>query len=153
MTPPPKPFFEIQGTTLGAEELAARIEKNIREREASGVYARFDLKKIVPFDLLDASDESQFLQFYLKAIQRAWAVDINDFLIPKKPGLLGAAEWALKKALWKLLKFYTFRLFSQQREFNSQVSHTLAALHKDYSAKADAIQQQILALKEKAKKS
>ncbi len=142
-----KLFFEIQGTTLCQEELAERIEKNIRDREA--VYALYDLKKIAPFDLLDIQDESQFLQFYLKAILRTWAIDINDFSIPRKPGFVGAAELVLKKTLWKLLKFYTFRLFSQQREFNSQVSYTLAAIHKDYTARVYTLQKQILALKDK----
>jgi uncharacterized protein YdcH (DUF465 family) len=64
-------------------------------------------------------------------------------------GVVGAAELVLKKTLWKLLKFYTFRLFSQQREFNSQVSYTLAAIHKDYTARVYTLQKQILALKDK----
>jgi hypothetical protein len=150
MSSPSKHFFEIQSTSIPLEEVAEQIEKKIQDQENLGTYLHHDLKQIMPLDLLEVEDESQFLEFYMKTLQRAWAIDINDFPIPRKPGLTGLVEFALKKVIWNALKFYTYRLFSQQREFNAQMSYTLTTMHKDYNSKINAIQKQILALKNKA---
>jgi hypothetical protein len=130
-----KPFFEIKNISVPGSVIMDEIENRMKENEEKGLYRRYFLGKTIQFEWKAVCDEAQFLDYYLQAIRRSWAVDINDFEIPKKRGWKGKAELLFKKIIWKCLKFYTYRLFSQQREFNSQASHTLILLHRDYSEK------------------
>lgn len=150
MSNAPRPFFEIRSTSIPTDALAQRIEGKIEERERTGGHAGLDMNVMTPIDLTGEKGEGQLIPFYLTSIQQAWPIDMNDFPIPRKPGFGGTVEWTLKKVLWKLLKFYTFRMFSQQREFNSQVSHAMGAIHKDYNAKLNDLRQQLRTLEEDA---
>jgi hypothetical protein len=40
----------------------------------------------------------------------------------------------MKKILWHFLRFYTWRMWTQQREFNAQVVNTLRALNRKIEA-------------------
>jgi len=145
-----EPFFEIKGISFSQEELCEEVEKAILEKEQKGVYDQFDITELVDFDVLSIKHESQFLEYYLKAIKRSWAIDINDFEIPAKPGISGYGERIFKKIIWHCLKFYTYRLFSQQREFNSQATHTLIALHEDYNRQIEELKSRLDQLKKES---
>lgn len=144
-----KKIFEIYGIGPEAENLYQEIQKAIEEKEKKGVYALHSLSGDMKVDFLDLQNDGQFLEYYLKVIKRTWAVDINDFEIQKKKGFKGKAEWALKKIIWKLLKFYTYRIFSQQIEFNSQIKNTVLVMHKKFSEKIESIEKEILEIKGK----
>ena len=143
--------FEIYGIGPEAETVYQEITQAVDEKEKKGVYALHSLGPEVNMEFLDLKNDGQFLEYYLKVIRRTWAVDINDFEIQKKKGFKGKAEWALKKIIWKLLKFYTYRLFSQQIEFNSQIKNTVLAMHREFSGKMEAIEKEILAIKGKGR--
>ena len=83
--------------------------------------------------------EQEFLQYYLRLIQSTCDINIGDFEIVNKGGFLGKPVVALKKVLWKLLKFYTYRLFSQQKEFNCQTVNTIISLQKKLDKDLDDI--------------
>ena len=61
-------------------------------------------------------------------MNKSWEIDINDFEIVNKGGIKGRIEVIVKKVIWKLMKFYTYRMFSQQREFNIQVVTALSGM-------------------------
>ena len=105
-------FFEIKGASVNPEALMEEIEKHIKEKEKNGVYSCHSIPKKADIEFLDISNDTQFMEYYLRVIRRTWAVDINDFEIPKKKGFTGFLELKLKKLIWKLLKFYTYRIFS-----------------------------------------
>ena len=67
-------------------------------------------------NLLTLKDDASFMEQYLLCLRQIVAVDINDFEIIEKRGRVAPALVRLKKAIWKLLKFYTFRLWSQQNQ-------------------------------------
>lgn len=144
-----KNIFEIYGIGPEAETVYQEIKKAIEEKEKKGVYSLHSLTRDMNVDFLDLQNDAQFLEYYLKVIKRTWAVDINDFEIQKKKGFKGKTEWALKKIIWKLLKFYTYRIFSQQIEFNSQIKNTVLAMHKEFSGRIEMIEKEILAIKGK----
>lgn len=143
-------FFKIPGLSdTELKELEKKIDQDISEKESQGVYQKFNLDNLSTFDIQDIQSESQFLDYYLKVVQKTWAIDINDFEIPGRSGFAGKIEKGLKKVIWKLLKFYTYRLFSQQREFNSQVAATLQTLQVDFDEKFERLESQISQLSSK----
>ncbi|MBN2143468.1 MAG: hypothetical protein JW774_02480 [Candidatus Aureabacteria bacterium] len=143
-------FFEIKNCSVTGSQIMAEIQRRIKEKEDQGIYQKYSLSRSVQFEWKEVSDETQFLDYYLKTIRRSWAVDINEFEIPKKKGLKGKIELLFKKIIWKSLKFYTYRLFSQQREFNSQAAHTLLLLHQDYTEKIKKLETELKAVEKTA---
>jgi hypothetical protein len=136
-------FFEINDPAVDSRELMSEIRESIRGKEQSGLYERFALPAEALTDFLELRDDDRFMEYYLKVIRRTWAIDVNDFEIPAKEGISGRIELAVKKLIWKMLKFYTYRLFSQQIEFNSQVKNTLIAMHREYSRRLDALEKRL----------
>ena len=64
--------------------------------------------------LQNLRDEEEFMEFYLGCLRDAVFVDINDFEIVERRQRFSRALVALKRSIWNLLKFYTYRLWSQQ---------------------------------------
>jgi len=136
-------FFSMEGTSANVAELNQLIENSIEQKEKQGIYTELDIAAITKVPFIDIKDEREFMSYYLNVIHKSWAIDINDFEIPQKNGLLGKLELKLKQIIWKLLKFYTFRLFSQQIEFNSQIRNSLIAVQKEVSQKLSNVEEQL----------
>ena len=146
-------IFELPGIGADEEAINQEILARIKEKEKKGIYDLYNIEKEARIDFLDIKNDAEFLDYYLKIIKKSWAIDINDFEIPRKKGHIGWAEVQLKKVIWKLLKFYTYRIFSQQIEFNSQVKNTLNAIERDFSEKVRNLEIKIEQLKIKNEKS
>ena len=108
------------------EEVRRRVEKKRRE----GVYDRYNLEGLAAKDIEQLHDEQDFLNYYMELIQHTCDIDIGDFEIPSKGGIFGKPVAKLKRLIWILLRFYTYRLFSQQKEFNFQLVNAIISLHK-----------------------
>jgi len=141
--------FDIPSCKEELQWIKKEIEKRVKEKSETGIYEKYNLAKIHTLELQDIEDESEFLDYYLKAIKTTWAIDINDWEIINKGGIFGKPIVLLKKIIWKLLKFYTFRLWSQQREFNAQVANTINAIEKKYKSEIENLKKEINALKNK----
>lgn len=135
--------FECSLLPEEMEKILQRIDEKHHELEKNGKFDVFDTRLLSEFDVLQVEHESEFLEYYLKALKRTWAVDINDFDIPRKSGILGYVEWQIKKVIWKVLKFYTYRLFSQQRAFNSQISRAMICLNDEVEQRFKLVEQKI----------
>jgi len=139
----PEALFEIPSARVDTESIMKEIRERINEKEQAGIYHKYNLAKINTLELQDIEDEEDFLEYYLKAISSTWAVDINDWEIISKGGPFGKPALLLKKSIWKLLKFYTYRLWSQQREFNAQIANTVNALNKKFDAEISELKKEI----------
>lgn len=140
-------IFEIPGIGVDEDAINREIQERISEKEKNGVYDCFNLSEDLRMDFLDIQGDAEFLVYYLRVIKKTWAIDINDFEMTGNQGIKGFFEVRLKKIIWKLLKFYTYRLFSQQIEFNSQIKNTLIAIEKEYSARISRIESEINQIK------
>ena len=146
---PEKNVFKTRETSLDIEAVDREIHFQIKQRQELGVYEHYDLTKVTHLLLRDIRDPGEFFRQHLAAIVRSWAIDINDFeIIRKKEGILGNLEILLKKVIWKLLKFYTYRLFSQQREHNFQISNTVTLMEKHYREKLGSLEKELSLLKD-----
>ena len=139
--------FSIGADGIDVQKIMGKIRKRVEEKKAAGVYDKYNLDDITKLDISEAKSDEDFLRYYLKIIRRTYMLDIDEFDIPSKGGILGKPVVWLKKIIWHLLKFYTYRMFTQQREFNLQIVHTLAALNR----KIDKNHKEILSELEKLK--
>lgn len=122
--------FDIEAPLTDAEQLVARVRERVRERRAAGDYDDLDLSRAAALDLETELSEEDFLRYHLKVVERLSDVNFGDYEIVSKGGPFGRLEVLLKKTIWKLLRFYTYRLFSQQREFDCQVAEAMASHYR-----------------------
>ena len=54
----------------------------------------------------------------------------------------------LKKLIWKLLKFYTFRLFSQQKDFNAKMVSVSEGINRKLDRKLAVLEDRLERLSE-----
>ena len=114
-------IFEIQTPGIDTEAIMATIRQRVEEKRHAGVYARYNLSAIKAIEMDNLKSDEAYLEYYLRTIWRAADIDLGDFEIPSKTPVIGKPVVLLKKVIWKLLKFYTFRLFSQQKDFNAKM--------------------------------
>lgn len=135
--------FSINLDTIDVREIVRAVKERVEKKRAAGVYDKYNLVGITKLEVSQARSEEEFLRYHLRTLRKTWEIDIGDFEIPSKGGLLGRPVVWLKKAIWFLLKFYTFRMFMQQRDFNLQVVNTLQALN----TKIEKLSQELKAAK------
>ncbi len=124
--------IEIGAPGFDVEQLMQDIEARVAAKAEQGVYADARIARAERTNLLNLKDDEEFLGFYLKCLREAAFVDINDFVIREKSSALAPALVALKKVIWKLLKFYTYRLWSQQNTINGLLVTGVETLDEKY---------------------
>jgi hypothetical protein len=138
--------FEINAPGVDAEKLVAEIRATTEKKLAEGVYADARIARAERLNLAHLRDADEFLNFYLKCLRDAVFVDISDFPIRERRRFLGPALVALKKVIWGLLKFYTYRLWSQQNQVNGLLVTAVEGVDQKYVAKIQALERRVQAL-------
>lgn len=123
-------IFDIRADGIDTEKITEEIRKRVAEKKRAGVYDKYNLEGLAARDIKQLETEKDFLDYYLELIQHTCDIDIGDFEIPSKGGILGTPAAKIKRLLWIVLRFYTYRLFSQQKEFNFQLVNTIMSLNK-----------------------
>lgn len=119
--------------TDGAVDAAAVVEavrKRAAERVASGFYDMEAIAQAERYNLAALKDNAAFFNAYLSSLHRITQVDIGDWEIrERRRSLFTPLLVRLKKSIRALLRFYTYRLWSQQNRANAifQSSITLIA--------------------------
>ena len=116
---PENPAISIGADGIDAAAVVAQIQAEVARKRAAGAYDEARVARAERNNLLTLKDDASFMEQYLLCLRQIVAVDINDFEIIEKRGRFAPALVRLKKAIWKLLKFYTFRLWSQQNQTNA----------------------------------
>ena len=76
-------------------------------------------------------------------------VDISDYEIHERRRFLGPLLVAFKKTIWNLLKFYTYRLWSQQNQVNGLVVTALEGMEEQTAVKLASLEKRIAELEAK----
>ncbi len=143
-----KNIFDIQDSEIDLHNIHTEIACNVQKRLDHNEYQDYDLSKVSSYFLSSIKDRKEYIEENIKVIGTSWAIDLNDFeILLKKKGIFALLEFLLKKVIWKLLKFYTYRLFSQQREFNMQMKDAVTLLYSDYQKRLAVIEASIKNLK------
>ena len=123
-----KRFAEIGADGADPDAVSEGIRRKVSEKEALGAYDDWQRDRNAFLEIKELRDDAELLGHLVKRMRKSCEIDINDFRIVSKGGPFGPLEVILKKTIWKLLKFYTYRMFMQQRAFNVQVVTALNSI-------------------------
>lgn len=115
----------------------------------SGVYAGVQLARAERFNLVNLKKDENFFDFYMDSLREAVSVDINDFDIRERRAFLAPILVRFKKVLWGVLKFYTYRLWSQQNQVNGLLLSATEELDRKYRDRIKALESRISTLESK----
>lgn len=122
--------MNISSQAIDVDKIMQEIKDRIETKKREGIYNKYNLEELVAKDVGQLKTEKDFLNYYLELIQHTCDINIGDFDIPSKGGMFGKPVAKFKRLIWILLRFYTYRLFSQQKEFNFQLVNTIMSLSK-----------------------
>ena len=145
-----KPIFEIGAQGVDTAKIVADIQAAVSKKIEDGVYADARIARAERTNLVNLRGEDQFLGFYLKCLHDAVFVDISDFEIRERRRYFAPMLIRLKKVIWGLLKFYTYRLWSQQNQINGLIVTATEGLDEKYAAKVKDLEARIAKLEKES---
>ena len=147
-----KPLFQIGAQGVDVERIMTDIQAAVARKMERGVYHDAHIAQAERSNLANLQDDEAFLRYYLDCLRNAVFIDINDFEICERRRLGAGLLVGFKKILWKLLKFYTYRLWSQQNQVNGLLVTALEGLDEKYRNRLRDLERRLADLeKEKAK--
>lgn len=111
-------ILSVSTPGVDASALVASIRKTIERKTAEGWYNDAIILRAERANLLTMKGDEDFLEFFLRSLRLCVFVDIGDMEIHEKRRFFAGFFVKLKKAIWALLRFYTYRLWSQQNQAN-----------------------------------
>ena len=141
-----KPIIEIGADGVDVDRIVAEIRAAVAEKTRAGHYTEGRVARAERTNLENLRDEAAFLEFYLECLRDAVFVDISDFEIVERRARLSRPLVALKKVIWKLLKFYTYRLWSQQNMVNGLLLSAIETSERQHREKIEELEKRIAEL-------
>lgn len=136
-------------TPFDVEHIVREIQAEVAVKAAKGDYQDARVERLQRFELKDAGDPD-YIHALIRSLRRGSNVDINDFEIRKKEERFASLKLQLKKVLWPSLKFYTFRLWSQQNEINSNLVTVLEATVNRYEQQISKLETRVRELEKRS---
>ena len=124
--------FQIGADGVDVDALMAGIRESVTRKMESGVYRDVRVALAEKSNLVNIKDDASFLKFYLECLRNAIFIDISDFEIQERRRFGSGLLVILKKGIWALLKFYTYRLWSQQNQVNGLLLTAIEGLDDKY---------------------
>ena len=143
------PIISIGADGVDAKAVVDEILARVAEKRAQGEYDDETVARAERNNLFSMKDDEEFLDRYLACLRQVVPVDINDFPIGERRSPLAPLSKAVKKVLWKLLKFYTYRLWSQQNQTNGVLLAAVETMHRRHKEEVAALKARIAALEAK----
>lgn len=144
------PEMEIGAPGMDVERIVAEIRAEADRKIAAGLYDDARVARAERSNLVQLLGEDDFLTFYLKGLRDAVTVDISDFEIHERRKWGAPLLVRFKKTLWSALKFYTYRLWSQQNQVNSMLAAGLEGIDEQYAAKIRRLEERLAELERRA---
>lgn len=138
---------QVGAEGVDVEGLVAEIRDEVAKKRDEGVYADARIGRAERHNLIYMADSGELLRFYLACLRDGVHVDINDYEIEdRRSGWKGRALTGMKTVIWKLLKFYTFRMWHQQNQINGLMVTAIESSFQQYEKKISALERRIEAL-------
>jgi hypothetical protein len=142
-----EPLFQIGAEGVDTEQVVRDIQRSVEEKIARGVYPDPDIARAERHNLAHLRDEDAFMDYYMNCLRQASHVDINDFEIrERRRGVLAPVLVRVKRGLWKLLVFYTYRLWSQQNQVNGLLVAAVDGMDRKNVRKIQALEARVAEL-------
>ena len=139
-------IFQITAPGFDTRTIVEDIRASVAEKMAKGQYTDSRVARAERMNLSNLKDQEDFLPFYLECLREAVFVDIGDFEIFERRAILPKLLIGLKRFVWKLLKFYTYRLWSQQNQVNGLLLSAVEGMENRYRDKIKDIEDRIAEL-------
>ncbi|OQA26014.1 MAG: hypothetical protein BWY59_01552 [Verrucomicrobia bacterium ADurb.Bin345] len=138
--------FQIGAPGLDVGRIVQEVQAAADKKIKDGVYADARIARAERSNLAAMRSSDNFLSFYLQCLKDAVFVDISDFEIRERRRGFAPLLVAFKRLIWKLLKFYTYRLWSQQNQVNGLLVTSIESLEENYTLKIRKLEERIAAL-------
>ncbi len=140
---------QINADGIDTDKLMKEIIAAVESKRNDGAYNDPRIARAERMNLSNIKDDEQFSKIYMECLKDSVYVDINDFDIVEKRSSCAVLLLALKKVIWKLLKFYTYRLWSQQNQVNGLLLGAFETIENRYSARLKSLESRLAKLEEK----
>ena len=111
-------IFQIGAEGIDTDAIVREIQAAVEEKIEAGVYPDEVIARAERHNLQHLQNQEAFMDYYMNCLRQAAYVDINDFEIRERRSRFAPLFIKFKKGIWKLLVFYTYRLWSQQNQIN-----------------------------------
>jgi len=135
--------LEINAPGIDAAAIVDEIRATVERKRAEGAYADPRVARAERSNLTNLQNDDDFFDFYMSCLRQAFVVDINDFAIVERRARLGKLLVALKTAIWKLLKFYTYRLWTQQNQINGLLLSALESSEQKHRSRIKELEERV----------
>ena len=146
---PTQPAIRIGADGIDVHKVVEEILASVADKRAQGVYDEQLAARAEKNNLLTIKDDEAFMDQYLVCLRQIVPVDINDFEILERRSRFAPVSKAIKKVIWKMLKFYTYRLWSQQNQTNGVLLAAVETLDRRYRKDIAALKARIAELEGK----
>ncbi len=144
--------ISLDAEGVDVESLINKITETVAKRRAQGDYDDSRIALAERHNLQNLKDDPAFLERYLECMKPLAHVDISDFEIIEKRVRFSGPLVRLKKTIWSLLRFYTFRLWSQQNQVNGILLSAIELLHSRYKRRIESLEERIAKLEAASEK-
>ena len=143
--------FEICAPGIDVDTIVKEVRQTVADKMKTGAYTDGSVARAERTNLANLKDEESFLAFYLECLRDAVFVDISDFDIYERRKTFSQLIIGLKRLIWKLLKFYTYRLWSQQNETNGLLLSAIEGTEERYREKLKEMDERVAAMEQQLK--
>ena len=147
---PTQPAIRIGADGIDVHKVVEEILASVADKRAQGVYDEQLAARAEKNNLLTIKDDEAFMDQYLVCLRQIVPVDINDFEILERRSRFAPVSKAIKKVIWKMLKFYTYRLWSQQNQTNGVLLAAVETLDRRYRKDIASLKARIAELEGKS---
>jgi hypothetical protein len=128
---------------INAEEIVAEVQKKVEQNMENGVYQDPTIAAAEKHRLINVKGIEDFTPYFMSCLKASINIDINDFEIVEKRSKFGKILVKFKTLIWKSLKFYTYRMWSQQNYVNSLLLSALETVEQNHRIQIDVLQKRI----------
>ena len=140
--------LSIGADGVDSESIVKSIRESVDEKMKNGFYNDPAISRAERANIANITTDEEFLALFLDNLRDTAFVDINDYDITERrktaPGLLVL----MKKCIWKMLKFYTYRLWSQQNQVNGIMLAAMEGMHSSFRKRIAELEKRVAELEE-----
>lgn len=141
-----EPLFEIGATGIDTSRIVDEIQATVARKTERNIYTDPRVARAERSNLMNLKDDEAFLAFYMECLREAVFVDIGDFPIHERRSRFSRMFVMVKGLIWTALKFYTYRLWSQQNQVNGLLLSAVDAIENRNRARILELQERVARL-------
>lgn len=136
-------MFSIGAADIDAAAVMQDIRKTVERKMAAGAYADARVTVAERTNLAGWQGQEGFSDYYLRCLREAAFVDITDFQIFERRSRFAPILVRVKRFVWSLLRFYTYRLWSQQNEVNGLLVTGIEGVDEKYEERVRVLEERV----------